>query len=294
MHTEGFALRVSAASDLGAWRWALVVALGLLAGGFAWFRLTRVTAESDPRRYWAREGAATYAGIQTVSLSNAEGVRDALAAAPVEDADGHLTGAPDALEALRRHVADYLLARFNAATAAEYATWMEAQGYRPLGTEEFERLYGPLGSMARVSGATSTDIGEVFTAMWNYPPSRCATPDAMGRSPEAIVIAVGAGNSNRPIPVEVEGALGHHLWYGGSTAKCRFWMGPPVPRDKLITRHRQILAAEIALILSVPGSDRRPLMLHAFYDPSTSRWWIDGVSVTNYVGDDDCWTCPEF
>lgn len=274
--------------------WACPAALAVAVGGVAWYRHVRVTAESDPEAYWARQGAIAYARMPSAPVTDREAISAAFGVAPIEDPAGLLAGRADLLASLRSTAVEYLLARLNAKSAGEYIQWMEGRGYHFLTAKEFELRFGPLKSYSGQVDVESDDVRRVFEAMWSYGPSSAARPDALCIGSDSIVVSIGESRPGIPFTNRLQGALGSERWYGGSASTCRFWMGPPVKREELVkTRHR-VLAAQVGVIACVPGSDRRPHIVTLFADPATGRWWVDGVAVTNYTGDDRVWTCTEF
>lgn len=274
--------------------WACPVALAVAVGGVTWYRLSRVTAESDPQAYLARQGAIAYARMPSALVTDGETISAAFKAAPIEDPAGLLAGRADLLASLRTTAVEYLLARLNAQSAGEYIQRMEGRGYRFLTARAFGVRFGPLKTYSSQVGVESDDVRRVFEAMWSYGPSAAARPNALCTGDDSIVVSIGESRPGIPFTNFFEGTLGSDLWKGGSAATCRFWMSPPVMREELVKTRRRVLAAQVGVIACVPGSDRRPLIVSLFADPATGRWWVDGVSVTNYTGNDRVWTCTEF
>ena len=261
----------------------LVLGAGVLSGAGAWYRLSRVNRESDPVRYWMAEGARAYSSLPTVPVLDSNELAQAAAAATVEDAEGVVQGRPELLDQLRATVFQFLSTRFAASSAEDYAAWMQSRGYRFKSPEEFEKRYGPLSDQAELSGLDSKEVPALFAAMWASDPSRRAMPNAICRGREAMTITLGHSNHNRFATQDLSGVLGFDLWHGGAGATCRFWMQPPVTREELVALHGEVVSAQVGVIACVPGFVRRPLIVNLFLEPDSTRWWIDGVSVTNYV-----------
>jgi len=267
---------------------------GIVTGVVAWSRMSRATPESDPQQYWEDAGQRAYARFSAVSITDVGATESALANAPVEDAEALLARDPALLGSLREVALAFLQARFGAAGSSEYVASMEALGYRFKTIAEFERRYGPLAEWAADFGSSSSELRAVFEAAWNYTPSKRGCPDAVCTDRDSMVITIGRSNRNHFITQRPAGDLGYDLWHGGSGANCRFWMRAPVTREQIIATDGFAVAAQVAMIVGVPHSARRPLILSMFLDPVTSLWWIDGVSVTNYIGTDESSTCAEY
>lgn len=276
-------------------RVALIVgAVGAAVGGIALFRLTKVTEESNQQLYWHRQGVAVYSEMKTVRVTDVEGIRRSLDATPVEDPQGRLVGEDEILSMLRETVADFLLSRYNAESAAAYIQWMESRGYRFRSPEEFSRRYGPLKLLAPYAGIESENLKEMFERMWLYPPSAAAVPTELCISPGSMAITIGVSNHNRMFTESLHGTLGDDLWYGGSSGRCRLWMRPAVTREELVASQGEVLAAQVGVIADVPGSDRRPLIVLLFFEPHTRTWWVDEVNVNNYMGSGGSWASGEY
>lgn len=277
---------------------ALILVIALVLGGatgaIAWVRLSRVTLESNPTEYWRRQGQAVYATMPSVPVQDAKGVGRVFEECPVEDRAGLLDARPDLVAALRATVAEFVVARYSAASSDEYVRWMETKGYRFKSLEDFERVYGPIGRRAEAAGVVSTDPRELFRAMWAYSPSREATPNGMCTDPRAVVMVIGKSNSNRAFTELLAGALGEELWYGGQIASCRFWMSAPVTREDLVRSKGAAIAAQVGIIGCVPGADRRPVHIALYLDAELERWWIDGVAVGNHADPSGGWDCCEY
>lgn len=276
------------------WSIAIVIAAGATAGGIAWLRLSRVTAESDPTVYWAREGERAFAQFSNAAIAEREAITKAIATAPVDDGGQLLQSRPELLSGLREAATEFVLARYSVEGAADYIAWMEAHGYRFKSADEFSSAYGPLSAQAARAGITGTDPAEIFLAMWDHGPSRRASPNGICVSPEAIAIVIGETNRQRPFTGELSGQLGYDLWHGGGIANCRFWMRPPVARETIVEARGRVVAAQVGLIVTGKGSTRRPVILGLFLDPAKERWWVDRVWVTNHISREDEWDCTEY
>jgi hypothetical protein len=273
---------------------ALPMAAALAIGWVAWYRLSLVTPESNPQAYWAREGQIAYARLPTVPVTERGRIADAVQGAPYEDPGGLLKGRGELVGSLRTTVAEYLQARLNATSPEGYARWMEERGYRFLSDDEFASRFRPLEYYAGLAGIRSKNIREIFAGMWSFAPSAASQPDAVCVGEGATTISIGEARVGVPFSTELRGSLGRDLWQGGSAATCTFWMRPPIQREGVIRTRGRVLAAKVGIIVCVPNSGRRPLVISAFCDPADNRWWVDGATVTNFIGDDRVWTCPEF
>lgn len=289
--------------------WAGVVSVASIVGAVAWHRLTRLTPESDPAAHLAAEGQRAYAMMSTVPVAEDGAVRDVLARASVEDDEGLLVNpawtikqptttiripADQAVAELRNEVSAYLTARLTATGPDAYLSWMRSRGYRLKSVDEFERRHGPLGLQASRIGVEIGSVETLFEASWHHAPSHAATPDALCVGEGAAIITLGSIRPGSLLAPRPQGRLGPDLWIGGSSAGCRFWMQAPLTREAAVEANGRTVAANVGVIVSVPGSARRPLLVHSFFDPTSGRWWIDGVSVQNFIGTDRIWTCTEF
>lgn len=291
-----------------------IAAVGMVVGAIAWYRLTRLTPESDPHRYWAAEGARVYSSMATVPVKDAEGMRWVFFNAPVEDPQNLLTvgelsesshngyGDPALhnpllneafIRALREAAFDFLYARLNAEDPAQYVSWMLARGYRFKSAEEFERRYGPLSRHVGWIGVESDDLNTLFDAAWRHELILAATPVALCTDASAAIITIGRIQHGQYLAPRPHGRLGIDLWIGRSSGGCRFWMQAPVTREGVVAAHGWTLAANVGVIVDVPDSGRRPLLVHLFLDPATSQWWVDGVSVNNHIAIDES-SCTEY
>ena len=293
---------------------ALIAGVGVVVGVVAWYRLTRLTPESDPERYWAAEGARVYSRMTTVPVNDAEAMRRVFLDAPVEDpqnllATGTLSGlsgdfsvdsAPHhsflneaSIRALRETAFAFLHARFNAESPAQYVSWMQAHGYRFKTVDEFEQRFGPLRRHIEWIGVESDDLSVLFEAAWRHERILAATPVAVCTDAPAALITIGRIQHGQYLAPRPHGQLGIDLWIGGSSGGCHFWMQAPVTRREVVAAHGWTIAANVGVIVDVPRSARRPLLVHLFLDPATSQWWVDGVSVNNHIAVDES-SCTEY
>ncbi|MCL4741622.1 MAG: hypothetical protein KJZ54_05395 [Phycisphaerales bacterium] len=272
----------------------VAVAAGLAIGVLAYVRLTRLSPETDPQRFWMAEGERVYSRFSALRLNDPAVVTRVVASAVVEDPEELSARVPNAVAQIRDEVARLLIARMSAQTADEYVSTLTEYGYRLKATEEFESRYGPLARLAQRCGANGEEPIVVLRALWMHEPSRRALPVEMCTDTEAAIITFARTTRDHFVSRYPAGGLGSDLWLGRSSAACRFWMQPAVMRQQVVAKHGETIAAQAGFIVGVVGSQRRPLMISLFYDPDTSRWWIDGVSVQNYIGSDTAWTCTEF
>jgi len=272
----------------------LVVLVGVVAALVAWTRIARVTPESDPVEYWGREGRRVFTRMAVVPAAERERVREVFAVAPAEDPEALLGEEPWALQSLREAASSFLSARYGARSPDDYLDWMLAQGYRFKSRDEFANEYGSWDRLKAGTGAQLNDPRGIFRAMWDDPRSRTATIESLCTGPDAAFFTVGHAREHVFMSQVPYGSLGYGLWHGGSAATCRFWMNPPVTRAELVNTHGRVTVAVAGVIVDVPGSARRPVMVNLFLDPQTSRWWVDGVSVLNFVGSGNAWTCMEY
>jgi hypothetical protein len=266
----------------------VVALVGAIAALVAWMRITRVTPESDPVAYWGREGRRVYARMAVVPAADGARVREIFATAPADDPEGLLRDQPGALDALRETVASFLAARYGARMPDDYLDWMLGRGYRFKTAEEFAKAYGPWDDLPVPAGTPPGDPRRLFNAMWHHPWSQTATIQSLCTGPDAAFVTIGHAQQHVFMSQVPYGSLGYGLWHGGSAATCRFWMSPPVTRDELVENHGRVTVAVVGVIVDVPGSDRRPVMVNLVLDPETSRWWVDGVSVLNFLGSGMC------
>ena len=276
---------------------SLLLLCGLFLSGVAWYRLTRLTPESDPVAYWEMKGRQAYNRMPTVKVTqdNTDTLRDALDHADFEDKQHLLAGKEEQMLApLRKIVIDFLIARYTASSPEEYTTWMQSHGYHFTSREAFEKRHGPLARLSSYSGTDSNDPMVVFKKLWEYPPAKKATPDAICTGPGSMIISVAKANANRGFTEIIAGSLGNELWMGASSGNCRMWLRPPVDEDELIKRQGSVLAAEVGCVVHVPHAPRRPIFVSLFFVPDSERWWIDDVLVTNHLGNDNEWSCSEF
>ena len=273
---------------------ALVIAAGgVVAGGVAWHRMGRVTPESDPVRYWIRESRRVFAAFPTAPVTDDDALRALLAGAHAADPEGALRDPAADADALRDAVAGFLGRRFTALDPDAYRRDMESAGYRLVTTEEFE-AHGPLRRFIDFCGLEEGGLWDVFLCLWSGAREHRAIPIALCTEPSAAIIIIGRTNHNRVFTQRLEGALGGGLWRGAISTGCRCWFAPPTPRAELVRRHGSVVAAYVGIIVAREGGARHPIILNAFQDPATSRWWIDAVSATNIEGTPDLWTCVEF
>jgi hypothetical protein len=273
---------------------ALIAIIGAGTGVVAWQRLGRVTRESDPVRYWQAQGRRVFSRMATAPISDTAAIQTLLEQSVAEDGESRLGERPELLPSLREVAVQYIDARFSSATAGEYLQRMEAAGYRMKTAEEFEERYGPVRRIAEYAGIESEDPRTVMGELWSFPLSMSATPSDVCIDPESVVVTVATSNHNRHFTQEMGGLLGTHLWHGGVATSCRFWMQAPVLRADVVERDGEAVAARIGLIMSYADAPRRPVVFDLFFDPATRRWWLDGVSVTNYMGSATNWPCAEF
>lgn len=271
---------------------AVVIAVGLAAGVLAWVRLTSVSESANPTQYWREQGQTAYAAMASASFADAEAIAASLRGAPVGDPESRATS--ELVDELREQALMFLHARANAETADAHIRWMDSQGYRLKTAPEFESRYGPLAVLAGRAGSDTSTVEAVFRSLWTHPPSSRAVPTEIAVGPDAMAIEIASSNHNRGFTGRLRGSLGEQLWHGGSSATCRFWFQPPVSRDEVVERRGEALAAQVGVIGVVPGAERRPIVLQYFWDPERRRWWLDGVSVTNFTGTDSTWTCCEY
>jgi len=275
----------------------LITLIVLLVGGagiLAWQRMHRVTAESDPTVYWQRQGQIAYGKFDTVAGDDAEGIGLLLRNAPLSDPEGQIGGITVGTTQMRSLVAEFLLARLGATRASEYIESMASMGYRFMPREEFEIEYGPLADLADLAGVSSDDPRTVFEALWDYPPSRAAQIGSVCVGGDAAMVTIGHGTAQVWDTSKLTSGMGKDLWVGKSSARCRFWMRPPITREEVVERDGSVVTGIVSVIADVPGSARRPLHVLLFFEPQAQRFWIDGVSVTNHLGTDSAWTCMEF
>ncbi len=266
----------------------------ILAGIFAYIRLTAVTPENDPVRYWRREGDRVFSQMHTVSVLDRERVLRVLQEAPTTDPRGLLVAHTAPRDELLGEVAAFISDRLEATSPQDYMNRRQARGYRQIAREEFERKYSSWNRWAQKIGLESDDPIEIMSALWKYEPSRRARISGICVGDDACFVSVGLSRKHEFIDEVPFGTLGYDLWHGGSAATCRVWTSPPTTRKQLVEKYGEVLAATVGIIADVPGSKRRPILFGAFWDPGTKRWWVDSVSVTNFIGRNGEWTCMEW
>lgn len=272
---------------------SLVVLVGVTVGITAWFRLGAITPEGDPIEYWGRKGRQVYSQLDTIPAGDAGKVASLFTLAPVADAEGLLNDNPESLSRLRAAVGAFIVDRMSASTPDAYLDTMIAKGYHLKSAEQFARRYGPWSDLAKEVGVESDDPREIFAGLWDYAASRAAAINRLCTGPDAAFVTIGHASKDEFMSQAAFGSLGYDLWHGGSAGTCRLWTTPPVTREQLIATSDRIVVATVGVIVDVPGSARRPIMIDAYLDPE-GAWWIDGVTVLNYIGTGSGWMCMEY
>lgn len=268
-----------------------VLLLGCMVGGIAWFRLTRITPESDQARSWAREAHRVFESMTSIDLRDRTAVEQAFSRSEVEDPEGKLSKNPERLEQIRSTARGFIVARVEAADWASYVRSMEERGYSLKSIAELNEVM-PLKSVARLVGSAGADPRELFEKAWNHAPFAKACPERICVDSKAIVVTVGESNLNRPFGQDVHGSLGFTMWHGAIATGCRLWMRPPVLRLDLIKAHRRVVTAEVAIAVHTRDKVIHPMIVRLFQEPTSGRWWVDSVSVTNF--DEDGVVCTDY
>lgn len=275
---------------------ALTIALpaGAIVGLIAYQRLTAVTPEGDPVRYWRREADRVFDRMATIPVGDTERIASEIFAAPLIDPRSLLAQHGGTREALVQEVLEFVSDRMEASSPEDYLSRRRSRGYDLMSADEFKRKYSSWSEWGRDAGVESDDPIEVMGALWNHEPARRARVAAFCAGEDASFVTIGLSKKHSFIDEVPFGTLGYDLWHGASAATCRVWTTPPLTREELVERDGETLAATVGLIADVPASKRRPVMFSAFWDKRANRWWVDGVGVLNCIPNDGSWACMEW
>lgn len=121
----------------------LTIALlaGAIVGLIAYQRLTAVTPEGDPVRYWRREADRVFDRMATIPAIDTERIASELLAAPLIDPRNLLERSDGTREALVREVADFVSDRLEASSPEDYLNRRRSRGYDLMSGESFDRKY---------------------------------------------------------------------------------------------------------------------------------------------------------
>lgn len=133
------------------------------------------------------------------------------------------------------------------------------------------------------------DVESCFDEIWliaRRVHSGMNVPRAIALGPDGCLSAFRRVRADQATFPFLEGGIGRHAWYGGTSMSQRRWFVSD--RISELMRH-DYLAATTGVVLEFGDGIRRPILFYCIWDESEGRWYLFGVVMTNRPSKHPTW-----
>jgi hypothetical protein len=231
------------------------------------------------------------AAITFAEISSRDQVRSSLNAVSLEG--GSVPMRPSMQAELLEFVTDAIWLYFGADDPTAYRDWRGRSGavlrkQELAAAGKLDLLHGMISYISEANADDldlSRPIEEIFNTFWAI--TRRANGGvnraiAMADAPPGIICRWFRHDGTSGTPA-LEGPLGRDAWHGGIGMSAQKWFQPaPLTISP-------VQAAQVGVLLEFEGGMRRPVIFTCVHDPTTNRWDLIQVLMTNFPPEMNLW-----
>jgi hypothetical protein len=276
----------------GAGKLVLITAIGALAAGLAWWR---VSAATDSRNTSAQsaearrqDGKSIIAGVPLVPLKGLDenALVSLLSQAAVEVTPGEALVSRDA-EAIIREVAGLFHVRFQQNDPDAYTAWRLARGYKFMDRSILLDASRENSTYRFCTGNLPRDdqpLDELFRDIWRCQDDKRASgarPQAIARDGQGMAVTIGdlALRGRKRVFPDLGGTLGS-AWLTPPFGAFTTWFVPPQDARALVQSGQRVKSARMGIVVECDDGSRLTLHFFMVRMPDNGRWFVDTVGMT--------------
>lgn len=272
---------------------ALVAAL--LACGFLVFRSNILARPSNPIAQTAAAAQPIFHSLTFEPITSRDQLLSLAARAEINATSDTKALVP----ALQTAFSEWLIARLQSQSPEIYRSWRKQHGYIPLDAKDMSSLWNrvPEDHKARFGSAlaenfdTAAEFDRLWPLAWADPTNR---PAKVCTDPKGFILSVVNRPASFPSFPDVNGSLGSSVWVGQISKYMRSWWKPPRSIEQIahqiskqtVQGNGSITLAIAGVMLEFADGTKRPLCAGFFFDPVSTTWQLDWVSLQNDANQD--------